>query len=128
MIASDAFYSPQAIKILEVKNLQSDDIKTTTGEILSRDVDGPRCLINISGENRVGGTLKTEYVLWTSDWKYSDVFAKKMDNDYLLHKKGELVKFVDTNDHYSDAREFDNVDVGNLNRALTQHWQDLGLI
>ena len=127
LIASDAFYTPQSMKILNVKNLMDDDLVLSDGTLF-RDNEGPRCLIEISAENRAGGNTKTEYVLWTSDWKMSDAFPNQThEEDFQLHKKGEIIKFVDSKEHHKDAHDFENVNIGNLNRALDQYWQDMGV-
>lgn len=129
IIASDIFYTPQSIKLLSVQNLMDDDV-IIGGKLYNRDYNGPRCLIKISGDNRVGGNVNKEYILWTSDWYGKDWSPNNSDSvNYLLFQKGNIVENNHDNKKYAgEPHDFENVSVKNLNLALTEYWEELGLI
>ena len=125
IIASDAFYNPQTIKVMSVENHFGTRISDGT---LHKDYYGPRCAIEISAENKVGGSFKKTYFLWTDDYWLSDELENVASNtDFLKAKKGAITEY-DTKYRGNDPRPYDDVNIGNLNRALTQHWEDLGLL
>ena len=128
IIASDNFYTPQSIKLLSVQNLMRDDT-ILDGKVWSRDPNGQRCLIKISGDNRAGGNVNKEYILWTSDWWLSDSYPNSdLDyNDFLEFEKGQIVENDFKNrDYAEEPHDFENVSVKNLNLALTEYWEELG--
>ncbi len=128
IIASDIFYTPQSVKLLSVQNLMRDDT-ILDDKVWSRDPNGQRCLIKISGDNRVGGNVNKEYILWTSDWWLSDSYPNSdLDyNDFLEFEKGQIVENDFKNrDYAKNPHNFENVSVKNLNLALTEYWEELG--
>lgn len=72
--------------------------------------------LNIQGTNKLGGTITKTYYLQVYDNTLSDG-----KNNYYYYK-GDIYEFFDRSID-SDSE----VKVGNLNRALIEYWEDLGL-
>lgn len=99
LIGIKDFYNPQAVRVLEIRNIN----------------DRGLCYLTITGQNRLGGTLQKFYRLVLNDSGYI--------------KKGELSEYSDS-DYQNIEQNFDidkYVSVGNINRALKKHWEDLGI-
>lgn len=128
MIASDKFYNPQSIKVFSVKNLYG--YIDATGQVnVEFDHYGPRCLIEISADNKAGGSAKKEYILWTSEWGNKEDEIHISFEPQLYHENGTIVEYnyLENQKMAEKERDFEDVDIGNINRALSQHWEDLGL-
>lgn len=126
VIAADNFYTPQSIKVLSVKNIFGSVLSDGT---VYEDMYGPRCSIEISAENKAGGSTKKKYILWTSEMGDSKNETVLIFAPQVYHKNGTIAEYYDDKcrPYQGKERDFENVNIGNLNRALTQYWQDLGL-
>lgn len=93
----DTFKVPQSARLLDVKKI----------------IRGSGSwLITTTAENTMGGTVKNECILYSGE----DLFGRKIASLDDL--------FVDKPEETSD---YENVDVGNINRAINQYWDDLGI-
>lgn len=72
-----------------------------------------KCDITITGSNKLGGTIQKYYSL------------RLVDNG--INKKGEMTDWTDFKELLKYGKKYDNVDVGNINRAIKQYWEDLGI-
>lgn len=130
IIASDTFYVPESIRVYSVKDAYSKPIEID-GEPVGGDHYGPKCLIELSADSRAGISEKSEYILWTSDWgdkKYDTIAGFSWVEMRLYHKNGTIIEY-DPLDHDASmavqhVTEFENVEVGNLNRALKEYWDE----
>lgn len=93
----DIFKVPQTARLLDIK-------KITKGR--------GSCLITVTSENTMGGTVKEECILYFG----SDTLGRKIASldDLFVYSPEETTNY-------------ENVDVGNINRAIKQHWEDLGI-
>lgn len=93
----DTFKVPQSARLLDIK-------KITKGR--------GSCLITVTAENKMGGTVKEECILFFGDGSLGRKIASL--DDLFVYRPEETINYED-------------VDVGNINRAIKQHWEDLGI-
>lgn len=101
MNAND-FYNPSEVRFLGFTTY-SDSTKSI--------------YVKIQGTNRLGGTLTKWYSLQVYDNTLSDGV------NMYYYDKGDMSEVGD----YFTINTASGVDVGKLNRALTEYWKDLGL-
>ncbi|MGN0613786.1 MAG: hypothetical protein ACI4JB_07775 [Porcipelethomonas sp.] len=125
----DAFYCPQAVRVLEC----SDIIQLIDDQNpYFIDVDIAHCYINISAQTKAGGTSNDVFCLVTdingsskyprgSMWTYEDVIDSVSSYGIAAADLG----FYNMSDY--QITPDDEIDVGKINKALKFHWEELGL-
>lgn len=124
----DDFYCPQEVRVLECSGilLQDDD---QNPYFIDKDI--AHCYINISAPTKAGATSNEVFCLVTDEngsskyprgsmWTYEDVYDSA--NSYGFD--AEIVGFSKSDYHVTPD---DEIDVGKINNALKEHWEELGL-
>lgn len=134
MVTSD-FYEPSAIRVLEVGDLD-ERTKWADDADLKDMLYGPdSVVVRLQGENRVGGTLNNYYrVCITAAENMSESAQSSIKNntylgfmDAVLRHKGEVGDYVEL-ENYEGIEEdaSDMFDIGRINKALKEYWEDMG--
>lgn len=141
-ITTADFYEPAQIRVMEIGDYHARS-KYTDSDVLY----GPdTVIVRLQGENRVGGTLNHYYKIVlvgaknTSEYgsTMKDLYAAKRLNAILngedsskyeakeLDYSGEIGDYVELQDDYSFEASADDFNIGNVNRALKEYWEEMG--
>lgn len=142
LVMLNDFYNPASVRVMELTDYEdrseyrekyagkiSDDIWAT----LARP---DTVVIRLSGENRLGGTLNNYYMLCLSTWttpchesNKTYIKAAQLMGKSTLPYVGNIGDYdeLDTSEiHLYTKWPLPDSAVGNINRALKEHWDILG--
>ena len=123
------YSDPSKARIIEVGNYEPRSI--TVGQ-------GPdTVIIRIQGENVAGGTGNKYYILVLNGGEITGEGAEERiafwaarprAKDMMLQLKAKTGEYAETEDGdlIKNWRDYDKVDVGNLNRAIQEYWENKG--
>lgn len=129
----DNFYNPQTVKILECSSVYSLGDTQNPYFITANEV--AHCYIKVNAQTKSGGSASEVYCLVTdkdssskykagSMWTWDDVIDSLESmgyNDQTIRSLG----FSKNSDYY--VSEDKDIDVGKLNKALDEHFEEKGL-
>ena len=104
------FHSPVDVKVLEIRSLGFESFTSIKPDISWQD-----CFLRIMSKNGMGATTTEWYRLTLED--YED--TKKGDISEVSLMDGNVPMF---------SYQFDYAMPANINKALTEHWEELGLL
>lgn len=142
-VTTENFFEPSAVRVLEVWDYDDrtywEKYKDSNNEVDRSNYEhwyGPELVtVRLQGENRVGGTVNHYYrvcmtgaentsdtgkELWEACW-WTDQNVRAMD---YRAETGECVQI--DNLHLNLTREAEEFDVGKINRALKEYWDEKG--
>ena len=129
-ITSEVFYEPAAVRVLEVRNYEE-----YSGTNLPATV-----VVRLQGENKAGGTLNHYYLICIKSGEASD--ADKVLNTWAslygvsdprykeakLKNKANEGEYMQLDDDYKASIDCsDTFNIGRINKALKEHWEEMGL-
>lgn len=122
-VATSNFSAPASVRVLEIGDYDKNTWMNKQGE-----EDGPHTVVvRLQGEN----SANTYYRICTvagedkSDYGQSQIFFGAMYGDsYLTYKAdvGDCEKLWDSYELVED----DEYDIGRINKALAEYWEDMG--
>lgn len=133
-LTTEDFYEPSAVRVLELGDFR---------EKTSYDLGPDTVVVRLQGENRVGGTLNHYYLVCTAAGEDPDQdsielterileYEKAVGMEYLesakmlLSMKGEVGDYVELSDDYSFEKLTNVFDIGRVNNALAEYWEEKG--
>lgn len=147
LIMLNDFYNPSEVRILEMgEYTDRSSYRENAGEdALSAFLAGPSTIVlRLSGTNKLGGTLNHYYMLALNDWMTAETIldSVKTLREYeltytslsvsVLQKMAMAGEYVELADNYvmkqpEFGKKVTETEIGNINRALKEHWSNLGL-
>lgn len=133
-ITTDTFYEPSAIRLLEIGDYMQRSTHDSTDVLYGPDT----VVVRLQGENRVGGTLNHYYMIClttakntTEDEIYVDQarYASILDGEdwRLFRYEGTAGDYDQLYDSYEIKTTCKDIfDIGNINKAIAEYWEDLG--
>lgn len=116
ILASDIFHNPSSLRLLEISAPQ----KNTNGG------DWGQFYVHVQANNNSGGTSTGYYIIITKSNPNYDSLAEQ---GWIIRKSDSFMdNTLGTNQITSIPLElWETEHVGNINRALAEHWEELGL-
>ena len=130
-MATDDFYEPSAVRVLEIGDFDERTKWDETSLLFGPDT----VVVRLQGENRVGGTINHYYrVCITAAENMHEtaqssitLYSRLGDRDEVLNYKGEVGDYANLGDSHSfDESATDIFNIGRINRALKEYWEELG--
>ena len=112
------FFNPSSVRVLKVA------ARTEVAAGLSDSFpDGEDCyIIQITGTNKIGGTINKYFQVNMMDYVYIDG-----DGNRIPMEKGSMLDVSLIYDILGINTESSVIDVGRINKALKERWENLGL-
>lgn len=137
------FYNPSEVRILEMDEYQDRSLwreSIEAGEDGYSTIAGPSTVVlRLSGTNKLGGKLNHYYKLALNDWLTNDgVYEGYIQmrqifglDEFLITCCALAGEYVELPDDYimgesSFGKVITDTEIGNINRALKEHWSILG--
>ena len=131
-ITKDSFYEPSAVRVLEVCDYREGTTKTDP-EVYDAQYGPDTVVVRLQGENRVGGTANHYYMIClasavnTSEYGQTMIAAFAGNHQMRMHYKGTEGEYANLGDSYEVKKDASDIfDIGRLNRALKEYWEELG--
>ena len=126
LIMLNNFYDPSSVRVMELRDYT--DRSKYRESTLERDkmLAGPdTVIVRLSGANRLGGTLNNYYLLCLSDFTtpYFSSLRTSLTSAGLI---GDYAELAPSDSQITRGWKFSDSSVGNINRALKEHWEILG--
>lgn len=141
-ITTEDFYEPSTVRVLEVYDYDDrtywEEYEDSNDEVKRSSYEhnyGPECVtVRLQAENRVGGTVNHYYRVCMTGAENTSDFAKEQLQDCWLYGrdvarmgyKAETGEYVNCGDYYEPKEEAEEFDVGKINRALKEYWDEMG--
>lgn len=123
-ITSEEFFAPSAAKILAIGDYDDSGAKYETDPNYKSLWSSTTIVVKIQGENKVGGTINNCYLIalnevHNKEWSVFDR-EHKVKYDCVPGDYAILYNSYEIEEPCSDYN------IGNINRAFTEHWAELG--
>lgn len=125
------FYEPSAVRVLDIGDYTNYEEKDLSS-LSQADADYLRknavtIVVRLQGENKIGGTLSHYYMICLeegkdTEWSRSGTFMRAD-----LERTGKYGEYIELEDSYTIEENATNYNIGRINKALTEHWEELGL-